>query len=105
MEKILWTIGEAAGTIGESVTLVRFWANSFPRHLKPKRNAKGNRLFSAEDMETLKQIHYLVKDKGMSLEGAGKQLDADRSKIEQRVRVLDSLKEIKSQLQRVKKSL
>ncbi len=105
MEKIYWTIGEVAKLLGESTSLVRFWSDSFPRLLKLKRNAKGNRFYTAADIECLKQIHFLVKDKEMSLAAAAKQLEAERSKIDARVKVLDSLKEIKAQLQRVKKSL
>ena len=73
--------------------------------VKPKRNAKGNRLYTAEDLECLKQVHLLVKEQGMTLEGASKKLAADRKKIEGKVKVLDSLKEIRKQLVAVKKAL
>ena len=105
MEKLYYTIGEAAEILGESTSLVRFWSNSFPKYIKPKRNAKGNRLFTAEDMDCLKQIHLLVKEQGLTLEGASKKLAAERKKIDGRVKVLDSLKEIRSQLAAVKKTL
>ena len=52
MEKYLYTIGEVAEILGESTSLVRFWANEFPKFIKPERNAKGNRLFKKEDVET-----------------------------------------------------
>ena len=48
MEKLYYSIGEVAGILGESVSLVRFWSNSFPKFIKPKRNAKGNRQFTAK---------------------------------------------------------
>ncbi|MBQ6254417.1 MAG: MerR family transcriptional regulator [Bacteroidales bacterium] len=105
MEKLYYTIGEVSETLGESTSLVRFWSNSFPRYIKPKRNAKGNRLYTAEDLECLKQIHYLVKEQGLTLEGASRKLSADRKKVEGKVKVLESLKEIRSQLMQVKKSL
>ena len=91
--------------LGENASLVRFWSNSFPKYIKPKRNAKGNRLYTAEDLECLKQVHLLVKEQGMTLEGASKKLAADRKKIEGRVKALDSLKEIRKQLVAVRKSL
>ena len=97
--------GETAEILGESTSLVRFWSNSFPRYIKPKRNAKGNRLFTAEDLECLKQIHLLVKEQGLTLEGAAKKMAADRKKVDGRVKALDSLKEIRRQLVEVKKSL
>lgn len=105
MEKLYYTIGEVAGILGESTSLVRFWSNSFPKFIKPKRNAKGNRLFTSDDLACFKRIHLLVKDQGMTLEGATKKLAADNQKVEGRVMVLDSLKDIRRQLVEVKKSL
>ena len=57
MEKLYYTISETAEILGESTSLVRFWSNSFPKYIKPYRNAKGNRMFTAEDIETLKQTN------------------------------------------------
>ncbi len=105
MDKFYYTIGEVSEILGENASLVRFWSNSFPKYIKPKRNAKGNRLYTAEDLECLKQVHLLVKEQGMTLEGASKKLAADRKKIEGKVKVLDSLKEIRKQLVAVKKAL
>ena len=105
MEKLYYTIGEAAEILGESTSLVRFWSNSFPKYIKPKRNAKGNRLFSAEDIDCLKQVHLLVKEQGLTLEGASKKMAVDRRKIDGRVKALDSLKEIRSQLAEIRKTL
>ena len=105
MDKLFYKMGEVAQIIGESESLVRFWSNSFPKLIKPQRNAKGNRLFSKEDLEMLKQLHVLIKDDGLSLEGAGKKIAASRTKVEGRVKVVESLKEIRSQLVEVKKGL
>jgi len=105
MEKLYYTISETAEILGESTSLVRFWSNSFPKYIKPYRNAKGNRMFTSEDIDTLKQVHYLVKTKGLTLEGAAKQLASSRSSVDKRVRALDSLKEIRAQLVEVRKSL
>ncbi len=105
MEKTYYTIGEAAAILGENVSLVRFWSNSFSRYLKPVRNAKGNRLFTPDDIETLKQLHLLIKDKGLTLEGAAKRMAESRKKVEARVKVLDSLKSIRAQLVEVRDSL
>ena len=54
LEKLYYTIGEVAEILGESTSLVRFWANSFPDFIKPARNKKGNRLFSAQDVSNFK---------------------------------------------------
>ena len=105
MEKLYYSISETAGILGESVSLVRFWTNSFPKLLKPRRTAKGNRQYTEEEIEVLKQIHYLVKDKGLTLEGAGKQLAAEKSKVSNSVKALDSLREIRAQLMEIKNSI
>lgn len=105
MDKIYWTIGEAANILSESVSLVRFWSNSFPKLIRPHRNAKGNRLFTASDIETLKQLHFLVREKGLGLESAAKQLSSEKDSVESRVRAIDSLKEIRTRLVDIKKSL
>lgn len=105
MEKLFYSISEVAEILGESVSLVRFWSNSFPKFIKPRRNAKGNRQFTSEDIETLKQIHLLVKDKGMTLEGAANAMSASRTGVDRNVKALDSLKEIRAQLVQIKNSL
>lgn len=105
MKKLYWSIGEVADILGENVSLVRFWSNKFERFLKPDRTGKGNRVFKEEEIETLKQIHFLVKDRGLTLEGAQKALNEDRKSIESRVKALDSLKEIRTQLKEVRQSL
>ena len=105
MEKLYYTIGEVAEILGESTSLVRFWTNNFPKYLKPNRNAKGNRLYTKDDIDVLKQLHLLIKDKGMTLEGASNRLSSDRKAVDDRVKALDSLKEIKKQLEEIRSSL
>ena len=86
MDKLYFSIGEAAQAIGESTSLVRYWTN-------------------AADIETLKQIHYLVNVKGMTLEGVDKALKESKSSVDRSVKVLESLKKIRNQLAEVKKAL
>lgn len=105
MEKLYYTIGEVSEILGESSSLVRFWTNSFSRYLKPQRNAKGNRLYKKEEVEVLKQLHLLIKIKGMTLEGAAKCLADDRKSVEDRVKAIESLKRIKKQLEEIRSSL
>ena len=105
MDKLYYSIGEVAEALGESVSCIRFWTNSFPKQLHPRRTAKGNRQYSAEDVEELRKIQYLVKKQGLTLEGAQKQLEADGSKADKAVKVADSLKAIREQLVAIKESL
>lgn len=105
MEKYFYTVGEVAEMLGESTSLVRFWANEFPKFIRPQRNAKGNRLFTKEDVETFKHIHLLVKVEGLTLEGAAKRLKGDRKDVINKARVLESLKKIRQQLVEIKADL
>ena len=105
MAKLLYSISEVADLLGESTSAVRYWSNYFEKFIKPARNAKGNRLFHPEDVETLQQIQFLVKKQGMTLEGAAARLTEDRRSVEKRVKALNSLKEIRSELVEVRKAL
>lgn len=105
MEKIHYSIGEVSEILGESTSLVRFWTNTFDKFLKPKRNSRGDRIYTPEDIETLKQLHLLIKTKGMTLDGAAQMLAQDRKKVEGRVKALNSLREIRSQLDEIRRSL
>ena len=105
MEKYLYTIGEVAEILGENVSLVRFWSNEFPKFIKPQRNAKGNRLYTKEDIETFKHIHVLVKGEGLTLEGAARRLKGDRKDVIGKARVLESLKAIRHQLVEIRETL
>ena len=105
MEKIYYSIGETAEILGESTSLVRFWTNSFEKFLNPRRNAKGNRIYTADEIDTLKQIHLLVKEQGMTLEGAARKLAEDRRSVDSRIKALDTLKEIRAQLVEIRSSL
>lgn len=105
MEKVVYTVGDVAEILGENPSLVRFWANEFPKFIRPQRNAKGNRLFSREDVETFRHIHLLVKVEGLTLEGAAKRLKGDRKDVINKARVLDSLKAIRQQLAEIRSEL
>ena len=105
MEKYLYTIGEVAEILGENTSLVRFWSNEFPKFIHPQRNAKGNRLFTKEDVETFKHIHMLVKVEGLTLEGAAKRLKGDRKEVISKARILDTLKSIRAQLTEIRSEL
>lgn len=105
MEKYFYTIGEVAEILGESTSLVRFWSNEFPKFIKPQRNAKGNRLFTKEDLETFKHIHLLVKVEGLTLEGTAKRLKGDRKEVVNKARVLENLRAIRQQLTEIRQDL
>ncbi len=105
MEKLYYSIGEAAEMLGENVSLVRYWSDTFSKFLKPHRNSKGNRIYTVDDLSVLKQIYHLVKVNKMTLEGAKKKMTEDRKSVESRVKAVDCLKAIRTQLDEIRKTL
>ena len=105
MAKLLYTMGEVAELLGEAPSAVRYWSNYFDRFVKPARNAKGNRLFHPEDIDTLRQVQFLVKKQGMTLEGTAARLAEDRRSVESCVKALESLRSIRAQLVEARKAL
>ena len=89
----------------ENVSAVRFWTSNFPEFVKPTRTAKGDRRYKAEDIAALKEIRFLLKDRGLSIEGARQQLNSDRAKVSDRVKAIGILEGIKERLLEIKKEL
>ncbi|GAB1373668.1 MerR family transcriptional regulator [Bacteroidales bacterium] len=104
-EKLYYTIGEVADLLGENTSLVRFWAQKFPDFIKPARNKKGNRLFTVDDVSNFKLIYYLVKERGMTLEGAQNRMKDNKDGVDRRVDVIETLTGIKDRLQEIQKML
>lgn len=104
IEKQYYSIGEVAELLGVNTSLVRFWETEFPE-LKPKKNRKGNRVYRKEDVELLKQIHYLVKTKRYTLEGARNKLKSDRKSIETNQKTVETLNKLRDFLTDLKEQL
>ena len=105
MAKLIYTMGEVAQELGENPSAVRYWSNYFEKFVRPQRNAKGNRLYHPEDIETLRQIQFLLKNQGLTLEGARQRLTEDRRSVDKRVKAIGILKEIREELVQVRKTL
>lgn len=103
-EKMFYTIGQVADMLDVSTSLVRYWEKEFDI-LKPKKNAKGNRLFRPNDVENLKTIYHLVKERGFTLQGARNKLSQNKEDVIQQAAVVDSLKKIRSFLVDLKNEL
>ena len=71
--KLYYSIGEVSEILNVNPSLLRFWEKEFDV-IKPSKNKKGNRIYKANDLKNLKLIHYLVKERGFTLEGAKKKL-------------------------------
>ena len=105
-DKLYYTIGEAAEILGENVSLVRFWSDSFPQFIKPRRTLnKNNRTYTKEDIATLKSLHYLIKGQGLTLEGAARRMASGKSEIDARAEAVSRLKAVKARLEAVLKGL
>ena len=105
-EKIFYTMGEVAEMFDVNTSLIRHWESQFAI-LRPKRNKKGNRLFSPRDVENLKMIYHLVKECGMTLEGAKKALrnGSAAGSVERDTELMERLQRIRSLLAEVREDL
>jgi DNA-binding transcriptional MerR regulator len=97
VEKLFYSIGEVSEMLGVNPSLIRFWEKNFTI-IKPQKNKKGNRLFTVKDIEILKLIYHLVKEKGMTLEGAQKRLKDNKEGEDRSFEVVDRLTKIKEML-------
>jgi DNA-binding transcriptional MerR regulator len=104
VEKLFYSIGEVAEMLNVPISTVRFWENEFDI-LKPRKNKKGNRLFTAGDIKNLKIIHHLVKEKGMTLAGTKKQLSAKWEETDYKYEIGQTLQNIKGILLDIRDSI
>lgn len=104
IEKKYYSIGEVAEQLDVATSLIRFWESEFDI-IKPKKNRKGNRQFTKEDIENVKLIYHLVKERGFTLQGAKDLLKNNTNPIKDRMALIDSLKEIRSFLVELKSQI
>lgn len=104
VEKLYYSIGEVAEMFGVNTSLIRYWEKEFDI-IKPKKNKKGNRYFTKEDIENFHIIYYLVKDLGMTLKGAQKKLKENREGTIYTFKIVESLKDIRSMLLEIREDL
>lgn len=97
VEKLFYQIGEVSEMFSEPVSTIRFWEKEFDI-LKPRKNNKGNRLFMEEDIKNLRLIHHLLRNRGMTLEGAKKYLKNNREDADYRLEIAETLRNIREML-------
>ncbi len=95
IEKLFYSIGEVADQFGVNPSLIRFWEKEFDI-IKPRKNKKGNRLFTIEDLQSFRTIFHLVKERGYTLEGARQKLKGGKSKLDQEAVIVGKLTKIRS---------
>lgn len=103
-EKRYYGIGEVAKAFDVNTSLIRFWEKEFDA-LKPKKNAKGNRKFTPEDIKNLKLIYHLVKERGFTLEGAKTHLKESKQKTLTNFDIIDKLQRVRAELVKIKEQL
>jgi len=103
-DKRYYKIGEVAKAFNVNASLIRFWDKEFDA-IKPKKNNKGNRLFTQEDIKNLQMIYHFVKEKGYTLEGAKSKLKSNPEKIKDNYSVIASLEAVKEELIKIKNQL
>ena len=94
IEKLFYPIGEVAQMFEVSVSSIRYWEKEFDI-LKPKKNKKGNRMFTKKDVDNLKIIYHLTKERGFTLEGAKKKLRENKADTIDNVEIINHLKSIR----------
>ena len=104
LDKKYYKIGDVALIVGIPESTLRYWETQFTI-IRPKRNAKNIRFYTPNDIEMIRKIHYLVKEKGLKLDAAQAQLRANRDGVDKRFEVVDRLKDIKAQLQQLQQAL
>jgi DNA-binding transcriptional MerR regulator len=104
IEKLYYSIGEVAELFEVNQSLIRFWEKEFDI-LTPKKNKKGNRMFTPKDIENLKLIYHLVKERGYTLQGAKDKLKDNRDDVLNKVGIMESLQKMKGFLLELKENI
>ena len=106
LTKVYYTITEVAAMFGVNASLLRFWEKEFKTFIgQVKKNKKGDRYYNVQDIEKLKVLYHLIKERKMTLEGAREILKDNKKKVKDDVDLIDNLLQIKSFLQDLKKSI
>ncbi|CAI8356260.1 MAG: HTH-type transcriptional repressor BluR [Flavobacterium sp. SCGC AAA160-P02] len=103
-EKRYYKIGEVAKAFSVNTSLIRFWEKEFDI-IKPKKNAKGNRLFTSNDISNFQLIYRLVKENGYTLEGAKQKLKENPDDVMNNHQIISRLEAIKLELTNIKNQL
>lgn len=104
MEKLLYSMGEVTEMFDVNASLIRYWESKFDC-IRPHKNKKGNRMFTPSDIENFKIIYHLVKERGMTLEGANMAMKRRGKSVLREVSILERLQNIRAMLLEVRESL
>ena len=102
--KLYYSISEVSTMFGVNASLIRFWEKEFDI-IKPRKNAKGNRFFTQQDIDNIALIHHYVKERRLTLEGARQKIKENRNDTEHTFQIVQSLKKIRGMLLEMKENL
>jgi DNA-binding transcriptional MerR regulator len=95
--KIYYSVGEVCELFGVNASLLRFWEEEFPI-LKISKNSRGHRVYSTADVDNLRLIYHLVKEQGMTLDGARKRLKQNKDGIKREAEIVERLRSVRNML-------
>ena len=104
MEKLYYSISEVADIFKVNQSNLRFWEKEF-KELKPRRNEKGTRFYTPEDIQIIKQIIYLINDQKLTLSGAKSRLGQKKDVIAKQQELVERLKKIRTELLGISRAL
>ncbi|HKL96137.1 MAG TPA: MerR family transcriptional regulator [Paludibacteraceae bacterium] len=104
MEKIYYSIAEVAKQFDVNQSLLRFWEDEFDQ-LSPKRNAKGTRFYTVNDIETIKQIHFLLRVQKLTIAGAKERLKVNKDSVFKQQKIQEKLLSIRKELVAIRHEL
>ncbi len=104
LSKKFYKIGDVAEILNVPTSTLRFWEKEFTV-IKPKRNTKNIRVYTIKDIETIKMIYYLVKEKGLKLDAAQAMIKRNRDGISKQFEVVERLKGVREQLMQLDNAL
>lgn len=104
MEKLYYSISEVADMFSINQSNLRFWEKEF-KQLNPKRNAKGTRFYTNDDIQLIKQIIFLVNEQKLTLDGARRKLSQKKDSIAKQQEAVERLKAVREELLGIAKAL
>lgn len=105
LDKKYYKIAEVAALTGVPATTLRFWESRFADYIKPRRNAGGTRFYRPADIEAVRMVHYLIKERGLHLDAALAELKRNREGVSRRTDVIARLRAIRARLAELQQAL
>ena len=102
--KLYYSIGEISNILKVNNSLIRFWEKEF-EIIKPKKNSRGNRIFTKKDLENITLIHHLLKEKKYTIDGARKKIRENKDGAQKNFQIIDKIKNIRQKLSEIRNEL